>query len=136
MKHPLIVLSLMISLCTGINAHAEKDSITQNLMKACESDIQNFCSQVTPGEGRLLACIYAHEDKLSIDCQYGMYEAAAAVSALASTFTHIAIACENDIPKHCGNIKPGEGRLLVCMKEKQNEVSSNCAKALSEVELE
>ena len=31
---------------------------------ACREELRNFCSTVTPGEGRLCSCMQAHEDKL------------------------------------------------------------------------
>jgi len=39
-------------------------------------------------------------------------------------------ACEADAKKHCNGIKPGGGRLLQCLKGKQNELSPACQTAL------
>ena len=39
---------------------------------ACSQELRNFCSTVTPGEGRLLLCMQAHEDKLSAQCELAL----------------------------------------------------------------
>ncbi|MBB6252396.1 cysteine rich repeat-containing protein [Nitrospirillum iridis] len=38
-------------------------------MKACQPDRQALCKDEQPGGGRILACLKAHEDKLSADCK-------------------------------------------------------------------
>jgi hypothetical protein len=38
-------------------------------MKACQPDRQSLCKDEQPGGGRILACLKAHEDKLSPDCK-------------------------------------------------------------------
>src|SRR5687768_3281461 len=40
----------------------------QKLQSACRTEMASFCSSVTPGEGRLILCMQAHEDKISNQC--------------------------------------------------------------------
>ncbi len=40
----------------------------QSIFESCAKDLEVYCSQVTPGDGRISACIYAHEDKVSDEC--------------------------------------------------------------------
>ena len=40
----------------------------------CQAEIETYCKAITPGEARILACLYAHEDKLSERCKYTLYE--------------------------------------------------------------
>ena len=47
------------------------------LQNACADETNKYCSTVTPGEGRLLYCMQAHEDKISAKCAYELEEAAA-----------------------------------------------------------
>ena len=51
------------------------EDLVEHLIEACEPEIETYCSQVTPGEGRLLACAYAHQDKLSGRCEFALYDA-------------------------------------------------------------
>ena len=39
---------------------------------ACENESTTFCSTVTPGQSRLMMCLGAHEDKISVDCAVGL----------------------------------------------------------------
>ncbi len=43
--------------------------------EGCQAEIETYCKDVTPGEARILACLYAHEDKLPERCLYALYEA-------------------------------------------------------------
>ena len=45
------------------------------LESACAEDIQKYCSTVTPGEGRMIYCMQAHEDKISTKCAFELGEA-------------------------------------------------------------
>ena len=51
------------------------------MAKGCEAAITTTCKDVTPGEGRILACLYAHGDKLSGKCEYALYDAAIQLEA-------------------------------------------------------
>lgn len=42
--------------------------------EACDSDIARFCADVTPGEGRLLACLQAYRDKVSEQCDQSLQQ--------------------------------------------------------------
>ena len=44
-------------------------------MEGCRADIDTYCAQVTPGEQRLMACIYAYNDKLSDECKGNVRDA-------------------------------------------------------------
>ena len=135
MKSKILPVIAGLLFLSSLSVHAE-ETLVQSVMNSCKSDIESYCSKVTLGEGRLLACFYAHEDKLSTDCQYGLYKAVATLEEAVNAFKYIAISCEADITKHCGDIQPGEGRVLMCLKEKQKSVSDSCGKALDEVEIE
>lgn len=37
----------------------------ETVAKGCQKEIEGFCKDVTPGQGRVLACLYAYGDKLS-----------------------------------------------------------------------
>jgi len=51
------------------------------MRQACAADVKTFCGDVTPGQGRLMACMKAHADKLSAGCQAAATEARAARKA-------------------------------------------------------
>ena len=37
--------------------------------QACKADIDKFCKDVKPGEGRIIKCMQEHEKDLSADCK-------------------------------------------------------------------
>jgi len=41
----------------------------KELEQACQADIKQFCANVTPGQGRELACLKAYDDKISAGCK-------------------------------------------------------------------
>ena len=129
----MVVVAVLLLSVTG--AWAQED-IIDNVMKACEPEITNYCSQVTLGEGRLLACFYAHEDKLSGRCQYALYEGVAALQDFAAAITHVATECIDDIEKYCAEVEMGEGRIGTCLLEHKAEVTEACSQAMDDVGLE
>jgi len=54
----------------------ELERAVARLVAACSDEIDRYCRDVTPGEGHLLACLYAYEDRLSPACRaaYDMME--------------------------------------------------------------
>ncbi|MDH3317934.1 MAG: cysteine rich repeat-containing protein, partial [Gammaproteobacteria bacterium] len=41
------------------------ENIVESVAKGCEKELSSYCKNVTVGEGRVLACLYAYGDKLS-----------------------------------------------------------------------
>lgn len=107
--------------------------IVETVQTGCATEIESFCSQVSPGEGRLLACFYAHEDKLSGQCQYALYTASAQLDQAVSALNYVATECQDDLMAHCANVQIGEGRVIECLKSNNDSLSAACATAVSEV---
>src|SRR6476619_7830150 len=64
------------------------------LQNSCADEINKYCSTVTPGEGRLLYCMQAHEDKISAKCAYELGEAAARLQTSADNLRDAINACK------------------------------------------
>ena len=131
MKKKIALLTLAAGIFFGSHLMAQ-DSVVEHLIQACETDIQSYCSQVTPGEGRMLHCMAAHEDKISGRCQYAFYQAARVLEQLATAVAYVASQCETDIETHCRDVAMGEGRILMCLDENKAEVSDACNQAVSD----
>jgi len=104
-------------------------------LEGCKTELNTYCKDVTPGEGRLLACIFAHEDKLSRRCEYALYEAANRLERIVSAFSYAANECHDDIVEYCSDVEPGEGRILGCLNAHESKVSKRCDQALEDVGL-
>ena len=112
-------------------ASAQEDLI-EYLVNACETELVTFCSTVTPGEGRLLHCMAAHEDQLSGQCEYGLYQAATLLEQLGTAMAYVINSCRTDIEMHCSSVALGEGRVLMCLEENAAEVSDSCNQAVAD----
>ena len=132
MKMKFLVLLATFAL-TGLSGPIAAQGIVETVQKGCATEIEAFCSQVSPGEGRLLACFYAHEDKLSGLCQYALYSASAQLDQAVSALNYVATQCEDDLMTHCADVQIGEGRVLECLKANADSVSPACTQAVNDV---
>jgi hypothetical protein len=134
MKRTVLIAIVGEFLFTGTTASAQ-DDIIEAVMKACETEITTYCSQVTPGEGRLLACFYAHGDKVSARCEYALYEGVAALEQFVNAITYVATECHDDLLKLCGEVEMGEGRVGTCLLEHKADVTEACRQAIDDTGL-
>ena len=104
------------------------------LESACARDIKKYCKTVTPGEGRLIYCMHAHEDKISARCAYELGETASSVQTSADVLKDGVIACKAEIAGVCGKTLPGQGRLAACLIANKSTASKDCAEAIQKVE--
>ncbi|WP_319524523.1 cysteine rich repeat-containing protein [uncultured Desulfosarcina sp.] len=111
------------------------DPLTQTVKDGCKAELESYCKGVTPGEGRVLACLYAHEDKLSAKCEFALFDAAVLLDRAVSALAYAAYECEDDLEKYCADVPVGEGRLLDCIAKNKKKVSKRCLDALTETGL-
>ncbi len=131
MKKKMIWVIFAVAIFTGPQALAQ-DALIDHLIDACEGDLHKYCSQVTPGEGRLLHCMAAHEDKISGQCEYAFYQTAALLEQLSVAIAYVAQECETEIQTLCRDVELGEGRILACLDEHSEEVGDSCKKAVAD----
>ena len=117
----------------GISGSVFAQNPVATIETGCAAEIESYCSQVTIGEGRLLACFYAHEDKLSGQCQYALYTASAELEHAVSALNYVAGQCQADIVKLCATVQAGEGRILECLDSQKDTVSAQCKQAVADV---
>ena len=127
-----VALALSVMLLTAIPAMAEM-SLADIVAEGCKTEIETHCKGVTPGEGRVLACLYAYEDKLSGKCEYALYDAAAQLERAVTALSYLANECGDDLDKLCSDVAVGKGRLLECLKKNDKQVSQRCKQALKDV---
>jgi hypothetical protein len=104
------------------------------LEASCADDIKKYCSDVTPGEGRMLYCMHAHEDKIGPKCAYDLEEAAADVQLSADNLKEAITACKAEISGVCGKTQPGQGRIAACLFANRSTASKACGEVLSKIE--
>jgi hypothetical protein len=104
-------------------------------MQGCKTELESYCKDVTPDEGRILACIYAHGDKISGRCEYAMFDSAAQLERAVAALSYAVNECGDDLEKYCSSVEAGEGRLLSCLEQHDKSVSGRCRQALRDVQL-
>jgi hypothetical protein len=127
-----IAAPVMVALVLSA-APAGAQSLVEYVRQSCNTELTTYCSQVTPGENRLLACIYAHGDKLSGRCEKALYDAAAALERAINTVAYVANQCRADIEGKCAQIQPGQGRIAECLASNKSSLSPPCPQAMTEV---
>jgi hypothetical protein len=104
------------------------------LENSCADDIKKYCSDVTPGEGRMIYCMHAHEDKISPKCAYDLEEAAADIQLSTDNLKEAITACKTEISGICGKTQPGQGRIAACLFANRSTVSQACGDVLGKIE--
>jgi len=131
------VVVLMFVFCclvlVGGSASAEEKGLVQIVADGCKTEIDTYCKGVVPGEGRILACLYAFQDKLSNRCEYALYDAAAQLQQAITALTYLANECRDDLKTFCSGVQPGEGRLIQCIGKNKEKISDRCKQAIKDV---
>ncbi|MDR3607795.1 MAG: cysteine rich repeat-containing protein [Oligoflexia bacterium] len=116
------LLASLISVSSVVRADEAADPAKGALSDACRTDIKQFCSDVTAGGGRVMACLKAHEDKLSAGCS-AQWQAAR--TQVKSKMQASRAACGADIQKFCGNAM-GPKEIGSCLDSHTSDLSDSC----------
>jgi len=140
-----VVFVSLCSITASSVAYAQTDATSvilqrltagiQKLENSCGEDIKKFCSTVTPGEGRILFCMQAHEDKISPKCAFDLREAEQELQEVTSQLEQARNACRTDIEKLCGQTLPGQGRIAACLAAQSASVSPSCSAAVEKLRI-
>jgi hypothetical protein len=131
----LASMAFVALLVAGGPVRAAEESLADTVKKACNKELTTFCKGVPQGQGRILACLYAFEDKVSDKCIYAVYNAAAELEQAVNALKFAASQCQGDLQKYCADVKLGEGRGLACLNKHDKDVSQNCKDALKQTGL-
>ncbi|MDQ0504769.1 cysteine rich repeat-containing protein [Xanthobacter agilis] len=64
MKTVVLALTVAGSTLFASSGYAQQEPLVQY----CKPDIERLCPTVPPGDGRLLKCLKAHGDQISVGC--------------------------------------------------------------------
>lgn len=123
------------SLAFGMSTAFAAETIVGTVAEGCKTELDAWCKDVTPGEGRVLSCLAAREDKLSGQCEYALYQASAQLDAFVSAIKHVATECKAELEKNCSSVKLGEGRLAQCLLANEATASPACKQAMADTEM-
>lgn len=137
-----MILMVFAGLFIASTSFGAEDPLQKGVQEAldtftegCQLELNTICKDVTPGEGRILACLYAFEDKLMPRCEYALYDSISQLNRTINNLSYAINECMDDLNKYCSGIEVGEGRLLDCLHRNEAKVSSRCKTALKDVGL-
>jgi len=133
MRNPFALLAGALLLAAASSASVQ--ALAEQVLEGCASELETHCAAVTPGEGRLLACLYANGDKLSGPCELALYDTAFRLERAISTLTYVANQCRAEIGSLCAGTQAGGGRIAQCLHDHAAELSGPCDRALAQVGL-
>jgi len=85
----------------------------------CAPDIAKLCKEIKPGQGNIAKCLKDHDKDLSPACK-------TFIGGMHKGMNDFREGCKTDVAKFCKDIKPGDKRLVQCLKEHQTELSTSC----------
>ncbi len=130
----VLITSIIVFTLSLVSANAQQ-TLVETVANGCDNEITTLCTDVAPGQARILACLYAHSDKLSSKCEYSLYDAAVQLERAVSALSYTVNECSADLEKFCMNVEVGEGRVLDCLNKNESAVSERCKDALQVVGL-
>ena len=133
MRKRVVLLAVVAMFFVSISSAWAAKNVVEIVAVGCDKELTTYCSNVTPGEGRVLACLYAHSDKLSGQCEFALYDVAVQLERFVAALSYVANECDTDMDKFCAEVAIGEGRILKCLDENASKISARCTQALKDV---
>ena len=128
----LLVFSTGLAL-TSIPATHAQDSVAELVLDHCALEIEDHCSTVSVGRGRVAACLYAHSDKLSRECAISMRVGMHQFRMILAAISYVRHQCHGDLDKFCSGVEVGGGRVYRCLSYNKDKLSTTCSTAFTKV---
>jgi hypothetical protein len=93
----------------------------------CRAEIKQLCGGIEPGGGQIRKCLKDNESKFSAGCRE---QIKAKKSRMKERRHEMRATCEADVKRLCPNVQPGDGRIMMCLREYKSELSEGCASTL------
>jgi hypothetical protein len=106
---------ILVSLLTTGSARAGDD--------ACRADVERLCAGISPGGGRISACLKANEAQVSPGCR-------AELASVARKVKEVGAACEDDVRSFCADVKPGQWAVLRCLADNKFSLAPACQEVI------
>jgi hypothetical protein len=113
-----VALGATMLLAGSLGASAQEGWGVLDTERDCSTDVRSLCAGVTPGGGRVLACLQSHVGELSVGC-----------STVLSKAIWVSRECASDIRQFCPNAT--FGTVGGCMRPHLGQASETCRSALA-----
>ena len=92
----------------------------------CAETVGKYCSDVIPGDGRIMKCLDSHEDAQSLACKDWIAEQRKGLQELNS-------ACREEIAVHCRYDASNSIRIFQCLKDNYVGLKLDCRNKMREL---
>ena len=133
-KHSRTFFAGFVLFFTFLTPGTAQESIAEMVLNSCKPELVNYCSKATPGRGRIVACLYAHSNKLSNQCSLSIEIGVVQLNMILSAVSHVIDQCEADLDKHCGDVEIGGGKMYQCMSKNKDNLKPQCKAAFLRAE--
>lgn len=89
-------------------------------MSVCREQVNQYCGDVEPGNGRLTDCVQRNQARFSAICR-------AEVHAMIEQRPRVRESCRQSALKLCPGVEPGKGRLYACLKLNKEWLDQPCS---------
>ncbi len=96
------------------------------LEASCAAELESYCKDVKPGEGRLLACLNSHKESLSPKCESARVETSRLSQNIPQDLNWFAAACLEDIEKLCTASAIDPVSISKCLDDHKDQLSTKC----------
>ncbi len=129
----LFVFAAVLMLAPVSSSSAE-ESVAEAVLNDCKNELDSYCSKVEPGRGRYAACLFAHNDKLSNQCEEALEEGMEQLYMIMSSVVYVSEQCQFDLDTRCDGVEIGGGQIYQCLSKNRDKLEKKCETALSEAE--
>eukprot|EP00884_Botryococcus_braunii_P009911 jgi/Botrbrau1/18921/Bobra.177_2s0075.1 len=107
------------------------------LAEACKDDAAKLCKDEDATDpGAILPCLREHKDGLSKPCSEEVFKTQLEAAKDFRTDADMYAACDPDAKTLCADVKPGEGRIQACLRDRPAKLSWECQEELFRQEVE
>jgi OmpA-OmpF porin, OOP family len=111
------------------------DEAVKIMGDGCSKEVNSMCAQVPLGGGRVMNCLFDHENELSSGCKAAIDKGESTIEAALGDANFFGANCAADMQRLCPGVTPGEGRLLACLMDNINNTELRCYDAMMKVGL-
>jgi len=124
----------VVLVLTPLATSSAQESVAEMVLNGCKTELASYCSTVTPGRGRIAACLLAHNDKLSDQCEDFFEVVLVQLTIILSTISYAIEQCGSDMDQYCEGVMIGGGRIQQCLSQNRDKLEQKCQTAFSQAE--
>jgi hypothetical protein len=127
-RHVLYACGIVaaLSLIAPASAQDRPEDYRIALKANCSKELKTICKGVPDGRGRVLACLYSRENKLSARCGETVAASLERLGEALGALANVRRVCGPDARRLCTGVVPGDGNLISCLTTGRRSVSSEC----------